>query len=474
MLTFDAFELTWLAVIGACAALAVAAIAYTRPRVALVGSYVLLAIANTKFRLRSPTDPLTGSIDAQIAMELILYAVIALVVLMTAISAGRRRPFAPGEVLLLAFIGLALASTLWSPSRSLTAVRAFQMATVGALALTSVQLLGAAGAVRGAAGALVAYVLGCSAMAAIVGTRSMDEYTFRFTWFAMHPITAGSAAAVASLLVLGRALYDDRRRGFAATRGVRWFLVATLSTILVLTNSRGPLLAFLVAIGFVAWKSMRAGLLRALVAASVLLVLSLAIYSEPISTFANRAHSSDSFVAKWLFRGGDVQSLRGLNGRLEVWEAAAPLIAQQPLFGYGYHGSRALLFQRIPWASYAHSAYVQSLLDFGVVGALLIWGVVGFAFLALASRPFGAITGSPWCDASLTGTAAYILVVAISSESFIATPGYEALVVFLLVSSVGQCRVPVAPPHAYRVWARRPVRPLQTTVASTSRFSGRG
>jgi O-antigen ligase len=441
----DPFELAWVAILGGCAALAVAAGAYARPRPALVASYLLLPIAGTKFRWRSPGDALSGEVDWQVGLELALYSLIALIVLMSAIGAqNRRRHLVPAELLLVGFAVLAVTSTFWSTAPSLTFARAFQLTTVCGLALTSVRILGPVHAIRRASVAFVAYVLGCAAIAALIGwDAGYDEKTFRFTWFAVHPLAAGSAAAVASLLVLGKGLYNEQHRSNRQWRLVSWSVLLCLLVVLVLTNSRGPLLAFLAAAGLVMWKATRARFARAMVATTIVFVLIAAVFGESMSTLMMDAQRGDSFVAQRIFRGGNVESLRGLNGRVEVWEVAVPLIAEQPVFGYGYHGSRAVLSQRIPWASYAHSAYVQSLLDFGLFGAFLIWGVFGAAFAALVSRPFGAVTGTAWCDASLTGVAAYLLIVSISSEGFIAVPGFEALLVFMLVSVVGQCSLPV-------------------------------
>ncbi len=439
----DLFELGSVAVLGGCAALAVAALAYARPRSALVTSYLLLAVAGIKFRLRSPTDSLTGQIDWQIGLELILYASVALIVVMSAVSGQTpRRRLAPAEFLLVLFAGLALASTFWSTAPSLTVVRALQMVIVCGLALVSVRLLGPAETLRGVSAVLVTYVICCAAFGTVFGMVEVDptireEVAFRLSWFAVHPITAGSLAAVALLLALGRSLFAQHRQPTRLRMLLRWIVPLSLASILVLTNSRGPLLAFMVAAGVVVWKTMRAGLARGILATAVIFVAIVALFSES-STLTKDAQGGDNFVAQRILRGSDVDRLRGLNGRVEVWEAALPLIAEQPLFGYGYHGSRAILFEKVPWASYAHSAYVQSLLDFGFLGALLVWGVFGWASLTLVSRRFGAVTGTAWCDASLTGLAAYLLVVSVSSESFIATPGYEALLMFILVSVVAQ------------------------------------
>jgi O-antigen ligase len=445
----DPFELVWVAVLGGCVALAIGAAAYARPRPALMTSYFLLALAGTKFRLRSPTDALSGEIDWQIGLELALYASVGLIVVMSAVSAQmRRRSLAPAELLLVGFALLALTSTLWSIAPALTFARAFQMAIVCGVALMSVRLLGPADAVRSASTAFVAYVLGCAAIAAFLGQGIDPDKIFRFSWFAVHPLTAASSAALAALLVLGRNLFAEHRRPSWQRRMLSWMVLLSLSVVLILTNTRGPLLAFVAAAGLVMWKVLRSGLARGIVAATIVFVLMVALFGESVGTLIERAGGTNSFVVQRIFRGGDMESLRGLNGRVEVWEAALPLIADQPLFGYGYHGSRAFLYSKIPWASYAHSAYVQSLLDFGIVGALLIWGVFGSAFVTLVSRPFGAVTGKAWCDAALTGVAAYIVIVSVSSESFVATPGYEALLVFILVSVVGRCRSPV--PQEFR------------------------
>jgi O-antigen ligase len=465
----DLFALAWVAVLGGCAAFLLAAAAYARPRPALVTSYFLLAVAGTKFRLRAPSDALSGQIDWQIGLELALYAAVGLIVLMSAASAQmRRRSLAPMEVLLVGFALLALTSTYWSTAPSLTFGRAFQLSIVCGLALTSVRLLGTVDTVRGASAAFLVYVLGCAGIAGLIGASTEQEKVFRFTWFAVHPLTVASSASLAFLLLLGRTLCADRQPSWQR-KVLSWMALLSLFVVLILTNSRGPLLAFVAAAGLVMWKATRSGLTRGIVGATVVFVVIVAVFGDSVGTLMERTGGANSFVAQRIFRGADMESLRGLNGRVEVWEAALPLIADQPLFGYGYHGSRALLSYRIPWASYAHSAYVQSLLDFGIVGALVVWGMLGSAFVTLVTRRFGAVTGKAWCDASLTGVAAYILVVSVSSESFISTPGYEALLVFILVSVVGRCRSSVTQelrrPQDYRASWHAPARRLRWSAA---------
>ncbi len=456
----DPFELGVMAVLGGCAAIVVAAAAYARPRLALVASCLLVPLAATKFRLRSSDDSLSGVIDGQVIFELGLFGCIALSVMMSTVSGQiRRRRLAPVELLVILFCLLVLASMFWSTAPTLTMVRAVQTTILCSLAFTSVRCLGFAAALRGLSATLVLYVLASAAISTMFGlgmapVEEVSAATFRFSWFGVHPIWAGIYSGMAALLVLARCLYDAAHRQLAPRwKWLSWLTVASLIVVLVLSNSRGPLLAFLGAAGVVWWKSMRRGFARGLTAAILLFVLAAAIFGDTSAASFDSPQARDNFLVQRLLRGADVDQLRGLNGRLQLWEVAMPLIAEQPLFGYGYHGSRTLVFKGMEWqAHYAHNAYVQSLLDVGIVGALLLWGVIGSVFIRLLLRPLGAVTGAAWSDSSLIAVLAFILLVSISSEGLMQTPGPEAFIVFLAVSVVGQSRRSVS-------WAFQPAKP---------------
>jgi O-antigen ligase len=320
------------------------------------------------------------------------------------------------------------------------------MMLVCGLALTSVRLLGPTDTLRFASSSLVTYVIVCAGIAAIFGSDAwvFDESRFRFTWFAVHPLQAATWTAEAALLMLARSLFPEYRRLARQQRFWRfscWMGLLSLFLVLVLTNSRGPLIAFLSAAGLVIWKTARAGIARGVVTAVTVLVLSVLLFDTSIGgSVPGPTQEQQGFLAERFFRGGDMDTLRSLNGRVEVWEAAVPLIIDKPLLGYGYHGSRTLMFTKVSWASYAHSAYVQSLLDFGIVGALIIWGALAWIFLRLVLRPFGSVTGMPWCDAAMTGIVAFLLVSSVSSESLISSPGYEPLLMFVVASIIGHYR----------------------------------
>jgi O-antigen ligase len=381
-------------------------------------------------------------------------------VMMSTVSGQiRRRRLAPVELLVTLFCLLVLASIFWSTAPTLTIVRALQTMILCSLAFVSVQCLGCADAVRGLSATLVLYVLGSAAISTMFGlgmapVQEASAVNFRFSWFGVHPIWAGIYSGMAALLVLARCLFDPAHRQLAPRwKWLSWLTVASLIVVLVLSNSRGPLLGFLAAAGVVLWKSMRRGFARGLTAAILLFVLVAAIFGDTLAASFDSLQARDNFLVQRLLRGADVDQLRGLNGRLELWEVSMPLIAERPLFGYGYHGSRTLVFEGIRWTPhYAHNAYVQSLLDVGIVGALLLWGVIGSVFIRLLFRPLGAVTGAAWSDSSLIAVLAFILLVSISSEGLMLQPGPEAFVVFVAASVVGQSRRSVG-------WAFQPAKP---------------
>ncbi|HNO75013.1 MAG TPA: O-antigen ligase family protein [Nitrosomonas mobilis] len=79
--------------------------------------------------------------------------------------------------------------------------------------------------------------------------------------------------------------------------------------------------------------------------------------------------------------GDDVQSL---TGRTFIWEATFDLIWQKPFLGYGF-GAGGIALQdyysagAYNWTTYnAHNAFLQILLDLGVVGLILLLIMLGY------------------------------------------------------------------------------------------------
>jgi O-antigen ligase len=144
--------------------------------------------------------------------------------------------------------------------------------------------------------------------------------------------------------------------------------------------------------------------------------------------------ASDNPIARTLFRGQTTDQLVSLTGRVALWEAAVPLFYERPALGYGYHGSRPILLRYAKWAGYAHNGFLQTLLDLGIIGTLLLWPALGWLILTSLIRPFHHRDRTAAQEAFVLGTAVFLVLNSLTSESFTGTPGYEVLLLFACIS----------------------------------------
>jgi hypothetical protein len=100
----------------------------------------------------------------------------------------------------------------------------------------------------------------------------------------------------------------------------------------------------------------------------------------------------------YLIRGQSAQELQGLSGRLDIWQASFEAFFRRPWIGYGgFAGSRFVVLPGIASQGYASSAlssYIDSLLDLGVWGPLLLLvalaGAAWFLFRVTIGRRAGS------------------------------------------------------------------------------------
>jgi O-antigen ligase len=418
-----------------CAAVLLARFALASPRWAIASCYVAVVVASTKLRLRDASASLSGTLDFQILLELALYAAVGIVVATLFLMRRRSlRPLVSAELLLFGYVVLALCSSSWSLIPLFTGIRALQLILLYALAAMSVRVLGSEGTMRAASIVLVVYVLSCSAAVVAglpwAGAFSRSDYFgfTRFSWFAVHPITAGTYAAVATVSVLAVALssprgWKDRRFGVPS-----WLCMGLLPIILVLTYSRGPFFACIAATSVLILK--RAQLRNAILLAAVATLVLLATLGQPLS--------SDNPLVHALSRGQSVEQLSSFSGRLGLWKLAISQFVESPAIGYGYSASRQTLFQYGKWAGYAHNAFLQTLLDLGIAGALLLWPTLAWVAGATLLRPFDRNHRAAGQQAFVLAIFVCLIVNAISSESFAGAPSYEVLLVFVCTSLASQ------------------------------------
>ena len=407
-----------------------AALSYQRPRAVLSASFLLVLIAGTKFRRREASDSLAGSMDAQIAFELGVFAAVAVAVLLWWIAQRFNVRLTTVEMLIGGYAGIALLSTLWSVAPAMTAVRATQLLIVSALAIAAVRMLTPMGALWTACTSVAVYAIAC----AVVGPTFPWTSEFadaadrvRFAWFQVHPIAAGTLAAIAALGLLSAAFWTSPHRR-SRILGVPLACYAIpLVLILVMTNSRGPLLAFVVGAGALAFLRVRWPVRLTLMLVPAALVLLLVAAGPDVRAWLLSFDRQDTAVARLFFQGQTADGLLGLNGRLDLWTELRPAMTEQALLGYGYQASRVVLLEVASWAGYAHNALVQTLLDLGIARARSLSSRSSPSPDPAPSEPGLA----PWLRGTSTALMVFLVLNSISTESFAGAPGFETLLLFV-------------------------------------------
>lgn len=408
------------------------AIAWRRPRAAIWVSLVLLLLAGTKFRLREPTDSLDGVADAQILFELGLFAAVGVAGLAAWLSSRDRAKVGKVELLMAAYVAVALASVLWSAVPLLSLVRAMQLLILAVLAAAAVRVLQPSVSLWAPAAVGAVYTAACAALAATFPWASGTVERagrVRFAWFSVHPIEVATLAAIVALGATAAILWPphglSRRRAAAALLYGPAAICAT--AVLIVTHSRGPLLAFVAGLAILAFLRISARCRPAVVAVAAALLAVFVTAGPDLTEWLFRAATQNRAASRVVLQGQSPDEVLGLSGRMELWTDTRPAVEAHGLFGYGYQASRPILLEAADWTpAYAHNAFLQSLLDVGVAGTLALIALVGIALSALF-RP----TLPPRVRGATAAFAVFLLVNAITTESFAGAPGLEALVLFI-------------------------------------------
>lgn len=421
------------ALVAAAALAAWAVLSQQHPRLALSASFLVVLIAGTKFRTRDAAASLDASLDLQIVVEIALFALVGVGVVAVWLVEETRRRLTKAEALILGYAAIAVLSTAWSVAPALTLVRATQLLILSALAILAVRVLAPPAVLWTACAAVAVYVLVCAGLAATfpwTAAAYYDEDSFRFAWFSIHPVEAGTLAAIGALGMLSASVGGPPR---VARRvlgiPLPWYAMA-LVVVLVLTNSRGPLLAFVAGVGMLLLMRVQSSVRVAVVlitASAALIAIALAPDVRPwLASLANQ----DSAISRLLFRGQTADTVLELNGRLGLWGDLRPAIAAHALIGYGYQASRSVVLDAASWAAYAHNALLQTVLDLGIVGTSALVALVTIALLGAARS---ALT--PWMRAAVGALMVFLVLNSISTESFAGAPGFEILLLFVCALS---------------------------------------
>jgi O-antigen ligase len=413
------------------------AIALERPRLAVAASFIGVLVANTKFRTREADASLAGAVDAQIMLEVGLYAVMGLG-LLAIFASGRvdRRRLTAAEGIVLGYVGIAALSTMWSLAPMLTFVRSAQLGVIALLAFMTARVFTPTDGLRKIVTAVAAFVLVCATLALVfpfaAGTFVDGEHEgFRFAWFAAHPIEVGTFAAIGALGLISTIMFGTTARPQQAHGILTSIGAILLVAVLAASAARGPILAFGIGLFTLFLLKLESRTRAAVMAASAALVAAVFVAGPDLKVWLDSASAGDSRLTYTFFRGQSAQDVLELNGRLALWSELRPAIIDRLLLGHGYLASREIILDTAEWAAAAHNALLQSVLDLGIIGSVTLVALFGAALVGAA----GART--QWARATLTCLVVFLAINSISTESFAGTPGFEMFLVFLCAVCAG-------------------------------------
>jgi exopolysaccharide production protein ExoQ len=136
--------------------------------------------------------------------------------------------------------------------------------------------------------------------------------------------------------------------------------------------------------------------------------------------------------------GREDEDIGSLTGRLPIWQAITGDIAKRPFFGYGYGGFWTdqqvwdYSFIRHWEFNHAHSAYLESLLNLGLVGLSL-----GLCLVLFSAR-IAAINFSSTGDIGFRFIAALMILALVHGlvDSNFVIFGFAPLLIMLCISVV--------------------------------------
>ena len=362
----------------------------------------------------------SGSLSGDNLVELLTYVPAALVVGSALRHGwpGRMPRIALGYGLYAAF---ALLSVTWSELTLLSAGMALQLC--GLAAFTAYSATRAAAEPDFAERLLLPlfrYIVLAIVLMAASGVLEGLLAAPRFTWRGQHPNGAAGLMVVATLMVV---LHPRRA---LLTRPLPWWsVVLGLLPLTYATGSRATvgagLIALSVALAVAATRNSRIG--------------AFGVGVGLVAIGSAMGYASDK-VVQFLYRGQSTSEVVDLNGRMELWTYALQHPEGSEVWGVGVGAARS--DWPLSWdPQHVHSAWIDSLITLGVIGAAVLGAVVValLALVVLRRHVQVAWMATLAAVASLTSVA-------------ISQPGYTLIVLALAMALIPAARPPGEPDTA--------------------------
>jgi O-antigen ligase len=272
--------------------------------------------------------------------------------------------------LLTVFIVWALVTDLWTPSELYAQEKLFKLATLNLWSVIATAMIIANRRERVRRFLLLLLVLGTAAsLDGIVQYATTDRFALS-SGFRLENYIAQSRFYSMGALVAFTAWLDTSP---FSKRGVALMAAFAASCFaLLIASARAPMLAMVAAVVLPLALGLRVTerrLLasRALVAGFVLSIAMAAVLLQVAADYSDSLPTFQRFTA-WF---GDDSMGRSASQRLEAWTGSWDLWLRQPFLGSGA-GSWPIRYYGLDVARYPHNLILEVLVEFGVVGLLLL------------------------------------------------------------------------------------------------------
>jgi len=349
----------------------------TRPSPrALLFAMLLYAVSLVKFFAR---DPVSMRVGPQGAIELALLVTVAVMLSVSFHRHLRKLAVAPSAKAFLAFGAIALVSSVFSFYPLLSFAKGLSFILVCAIAIVASSAYQSARIIKYLYYSIV-IILGIELAAGIIvgwPLLDIDDYSgrVRLSLFGLHPTLLGELSAVTFLL------------GFLLPKRPPLCYQVFLFAMAIASGSRAGSTLFIV----ILLAMLLASVWRNLRSVSAGCCLGSLLAFTLVGIGINDHLSADvAPITRFLYGDTLARDLPTLNGRTDVWDAAAPALAHSVFMGYGLGGARDVLVNNTSWdwvAGDAHNAFIDLILAGGFPAVLIfLLGWAGAVWRAFRSR----------------------------------------------------------------------------------------
>lgn len=339
----------------------------------LEAAWLFIWVATHSFTQRTAAESLSGRVDA-IHFQRGIFLVLAILVLLFALSRGIPKPRFDPVSLFLYYCGFAVFSTLWSAGPVATLGKAVEVSTACLIVLKTMSSPDPLFRLKRLfnwylliSGTLVAI----ATIGHIVAPDAFSTGVHRITGPLMANNKVSGGAALLSIVFLARAL--ERQHPDAKKTGLLILYLIT-GGIAVYALGRTAIATF--AVGSVMLLTRR----NFLVSSLLLFPVAFLIYAI-----------NEQVIFSYLSRGQSIEELYALSGRQVLWEWGLDAFFENPFSGFGFGVGSRVVFTRFAVLDYSvtisslHNSLIEIVLGTGVIGLSLV-GSSFFYGLWLAGR----------------------------------------------------------------------------------------